>query len=70
MTTNLATDAQIVTTNPKLRAKVEKTTSSNAKPGKTQKAPARSHCTAGKTGCGHEGGGDPEETGDRQRINP
>ena len=39
MTMNLASDDQIVIA-PKLRAGVDKSTSSNAKPAKTQKAPA------------------------------
>ena len=47
MTTNLATDDQIVTTKPQLTAG-EKPTSSKAKPGKTQKAPAGPTATPAK----------------------
>ena len=52
MTTNLATDDQIVTTKPKLRAGADKPTSSNAKPGKAQKAPADPTATPAKQVAG------------------
>ena len=48
MTMNLATDDQIVMTKPKLRAGAEKPTSSNANPGKAQKAPADPTATPAK----------------------
>jgi len=48
MTMNFATDDQIATTKPKLRAGSDKPNSSKAKPGKSQMAPADPTATPAK----------------------